>query len=298
MSGPGSDNFSARPTGPACATYDARVMSAASRVRSSLRSPEAPPVTSASVASWAAPYRGGPEGRAAAGVLLIHGFTGSPHSMRAWAEHLEGDGFRVALPRLPGHGTSWQELALTSWQDWYACVERELLALRRTCDQVFVCGLSMGGTLALLLAQRHGDDVSGLVLVNAVVTTTDRRALAVPLLRRFVPSLAGISNDIARPGVVEGGYHRTPLQAFWSITQMWREVRDHLDQVRAPLLIFRSVTDHVVDPSSGRLILASVSSSDVQEQLLRRSYHVATMDYEADEIFAGSSAFFRRLQRD
>jgi carboxylesterase len=255
-------------------------------------------MSSAVVDPAAAPYHGGPEGRAAAGVLLIHGFTGSPNSMRAWAEHLVADGFRVALPRLPGHGTSWQELAMTSSQDWYACVERELLALRNTCDQVFLCGLSMGGALALLLAERHGDDVAGVVLVNAAVTTTDKRALAVPLLRRWVPSLEGIANDIAKPGAEESSYSRTPLQAFHSMTQMWREVRDHLDQVRQPLLVFRSVTDHVVDPSSGRAILARVASSDVHEQLLHRSYHVATMDYDADEIFAGSSAFFRRLQRD
>lgn len=242
-------------------------------------------------------YSGGPD-RGRAGVLLIHGFTGSPRSIRAWAEHLEADGFRVALPRLPGHGTSWQELALTEWPDWYACVEREFRQLRQSCDQVFVCGLSVGGTLALLLAEREGDAVAGLVLVNAIVTSSDRRAVALPVLRMLLPSLAGIANDIARPGVDEGGYDRAPLHAAYSMTRMWREVREALGRVSQPLLVFRSVTDHVVDPSSGRVILASVSSSDVREQLLFRSYHVATMDYEADEIFAGSSAFFRRLQKD
>lgn len=241
----------------------------------------------------------GPDGGPArVGVLLIHGFTGSPLSMRAWAEHLAADGFRVVVPRLPGHGTSWQELALTEWTDWYACAEREFLQLHQTCDQVFVCGLSMGGTLALRLAEVHQERVSGLVLVNAVVTSSDRRALALPVLRLLLPSLAGIANDIAKPGVDEGGYDRTPLTAAYSMTKLWRVVRDNLGLVIQPLLIFRSVTDHVVDPSSGRAILSSVRSSQVHEQLLLRSYHVATMDYEADEIFAGSSAFFRRLQKD
>jgi carboxylesterase len=251
---------------------------------------EAP--TSASVDPTAETYRGG---TSRVGVLLLHGFTGSPRSMRSWAEHLESSGYRVAVPRLPGHGTSWQELALTEWPDWYACAERELEGLRAQCDQVFVCGLSMGGGLALLLAARH-PDIAGVVLVNAVVTSTDKRAVALPVLRLFVPSLAGIANDIAKPGVEEGGYDRSPLRAGYSMTRMWREIRSRLGEVQQPLLIFRSEVDHVVDPSSGRAILASVGSSDVREQLLPRSYHVATMDYDADTIFAGSRDFFRRLQ--
>ena len=274
--------------------YDALVSSLVSRLSRRPPALEQTPAPAA-VAADAVPYYGG---SSRTGVLLVHGFTGSPRSMRAWAEHLEADGFQVALPRLPGHGTSWQELALTEWPDSYACVEREFARLKQSCDQVFVCGLSMGGTLALLLAERQGEQVAGLVLVNAVVTSTDRRALALPVLRLLLPTLAGIANDVAKPGVQEGGYDRTPLRAAYSMTKMWREVREHLALVTQPLLVFRSVVDHVVDPSSGRVILGSVGSSDVREQLLSRSYHVATMDYEANDIFVGSSAFFRRLQKD
>src|SRR3712207_6381224 len=87
------------------------------------------------------------------GVLLCHGFTGSPRSMRPWGEYLGAAGLTVALPRLPGHGTTWQELGRTRWEDWYAEVDRELADLRRRCASVFVMGLSMGGTLALRLAE-------------------------------------------------------------------------------------------------------------------------------------------------
>ena len=255
------------------------------------RALEGPP-TSATVGPDDQPYH---SGRGRVGVLLVHGFTGTPSSMLGWAEHLEADGFRVAVPRLPGHGTSWQELALTEWPDWYGCVERELDRLRESCDQVFVAGLSMGGGLALLLAQRRGSEIAGVVLVNAVVTSTDKRALALPVLRWFVPTLAGIHNDIAKPGVDEGGYSRTPLRAAYSMTRMWAEIRRGLHRVDQPMLLFRSVQDHTVDPSSGRAILAAVASSDLEEVLLHRSYHVATMDYEAEELFARSSDFFRRL---
>jgi carboxylesterase len=232
------------------------------------------------------------------GVLLIHGFTGSPYSMRGWGERLAAEGYTVSVPRLPGHGTSWQELALTGWQDWYACAEREFLRLSRRCEQVFVGGLSMGGSLALLLAERHGAAVSGLVLVNPVVTSTDRRLSVLPVLHRFVASLGGIANDIAKPGVDECGYGRIPLSAMHSMTGMWAEIRSGLAAVDQPLLLFRSVEDHVVDPTSGAAILAETSCSDIEEHLLVRSYHVATLDHEAEDIEVGSMTFFRRLTKD
>ncbi|MCF2435802.1 alpha/beta fold hydrolase [Streptomyces thinghirensis] len=81
------------------------------------------------------------------GVLLCHGFTGSPQSLRPWAQYLAARGLTVALPLLPGHGTRWQDMQVTGWQDWYAEVDRELRALRERCASVFVAGLSMGGAL-------------------------------------------------------------------------------------------------------------------------------------------------------
>jgi carboxylesterase len=244
------------------------------------------------VAAGAEPYFGGfgPDG-----VLLCHGFSGSPHSLRPWAEHLEADGFRVVLPRLPGHGTTWQELNQTRWEDWYGHVERAFLDLRAECERVFVCGLSMGGGLALRIAEQHGDAVAGVAVVNPAIASDDLRIRALPVLRHLVPSLAGIGSDIAMPDVLEGGYDRSALHAGWSVTLMWRDIQKHLDLVDQPLLIFKSVKDRVVDERSLKLIKAGVTSRDLTVVSLERSYHVATLDYDADLIFTTSSAFFQRL---
>ncbi|WP_231946392.1 alpha/beta hydrolase [Auraticoccus monumenti] len=225
------------------------------------------------------------------GVLLCHGFTGSPWSMRPFAEELARAGRTVALPRLPGHGTHWRELNETTWMDWYATVEQEFNVLRRSCRQVFVVGLSMGGALALRIAERYGDDVAGVVLVNPAVHSTDRRLLALPVLRRVVPSMGGIGNDIKKVDVVEHGYARTPLRALVSMIALWHDVRSELHRVRQPLLLFRSATDHVVDPSSARIIAAGVSSDDVVQVVLQHSYHVATLDNDAPEIFRRTAEF-------
>ena len=229
------------------------------------------------------------------GVLLIHGFTSTPQSMRPWAEHLEAAGFAVSLPRLPGHGTHWKELNQTAWTDWYAHADAAFLALRARCDRVFIAGLSMGGALGLRLAQQRGGQVAGLVAVNPVVTHRDLRIKAMPLLHLLVPDLRAIGSDIADPAGREIAYDRTPLHALNSQTQMWADVRENLDRVTQPLLVFHSEQDHVVDPSSLAILKERVGSSDAEFRTLTRSYHVATLDYEAEDIFTGSVEFFRRL---
>ncbi|WP_433168073.1 alpha/beta hydrolase [Kribbella sp. CA-247076] len=232
---------------------------------------------------------------AAVGVLLSHGFTGSPKAMRPFAEHLAAEGYGVAVPRLPGHGTTWQEMNTTGWPDWYAVLDNELARLRQEHDQVFVAGLSMGGCLALRLAEEHGTDISGLVLINPSVRSDDRRLMVLPALARVLPSFPGIANDIKKPGVDEGAYDRLPLRALLSLSQLWKLTRDDLAKVTQPVLMFRSTVDHVVEPSSGRTVLASISSRDVTETLLEDSYHVATLDNDAPRIFTDATAFIRRL---
>jgi carboxylesterase len=227
------------------------------------------------------------------GILLCHGFTGTPASMRPWAEHLAEAGFTVRCPLLPGHGTSWQEMNRTAWTDWYGCVRAELEALLETCERVFVGGLSMGGTLALRLAEDFGDRIAGLVLVNPSVTTLRRDAKLLPLLSRVLTSVPGVGNDIAKPGVTELAYTRTPVRAAASLSQLWKLVRQDLPKVSQPLLLLHSVVDHVVEPVNSSIILAGVSSTDVTELLLENSFHVATQDNDAPLIFERSVEFFR-----
>ncbi len=228
------------------------------------------------------------------GVLLVHGFTGSPASMRPWGEHLAADGFAVKIPLLPGHGTSWQEMNQSTWNDWYGEASRGLDDLHVSCDEVYVAGLSMGGCLALRLAEERPDDVAGLVLVNPSVATTDRRLALTPFLKRVRGSVSGIKSDIKKEGVDEPGYDRVPLKALDSLRTMWKLTRDDLPKVTAPVLLFRSVEDHVVEPLSSQLIMQRVSSRNITERVLENSYHVAVLDNDAPSIFSQSAEFIRK----
>lgn len=196
---------------------------------------------------------------------------------------------------LPGHGTSWQEANKTSWQDWYGAIDDAFVALKARCEQVFVCGLSMGGTLALRVAEQHGPLVAGVVVVNPAVTMIRWDTKLLPVLAKVVPSVKAIGNDIAMPGVIEGAYDRTPVRAAASLRAFQTVVRNDLPKVTQPLLVFRSANDHVVEPVNSEIVLAKVASQDVREVVLQDSFHVATLDHDAPKIFTGSVDFMKRL---
>src|SRR4051794_5066361 len=207
------------------------------------------------------------------GVLLSHGFTGQPASITPWGEALAARGYAVEVPRLPGHGTTWQEMNKTTWADWYAEITRAFEKLAAENDAVVVGGLSMGGALVLRLAADHPDRVAGVVVVNPAVATKRFDVKLLPVLKHLVPSFPGIANDIKKAGVEEHGYTRTPLKAIHSLIQAWPLLAADLPKVTAPILYFRSTVDHVVDEASEPIITGSVSSTDVTVVRLEDSYH-------------------------
>jgi carboxylesterase len=224
------------------------------------------------------------------GVLLCHGFTGSPQTLRGWADYLAAHGLTVSLPRLPGHGTTWRDLARTSGDDWLAEVDAAFGRLADRCEQAFVFGLSMGGCLALRLAETHGSAVRGLVLVNPSLAPDKKLFVLAPVLRYVPLAVPGIASDIKKPGEHELGYDRVPIQAAATLPRLWSETTRHLGEVTQPVLVYRSTIDHVVGPASMRVLLSGVRG-EVTVRECADSYHVATLDNDAGTIFEGSLKF-------
>ncbi len=259
------------------------------------RGSDRPARPAAAVLAGAEPFdaTGAPGNRT--GVLLLHGFTGTPSSLRPVAEAVAAAGYEVRLPLLPGHGTHWRDLDATGWDDWTAAAEAALAELGPRVDRVVVVGHSNGGALALHLAARSPAAVAGLVLVNPAVALADPRLLVLPVLRRLVPSVAGVAGDVALAGVTVVGYDRTPLAALASMTAGWRGLRGELPAVRCPLLLMRSRVDHVVDSGSARAVLRRVSSADREVVVLERSFHEAPVDHDGPEVIARTLAFVGRM---
>ena len=226
------------------------------------------------------------------GVLVSHGFTGCTQSVRDWAQYLGAAGLTVSAPRLPGHGTTWQDMNTTRWEDWYGEVSRAFDELRSHCGTVFVMGLSMGGTLALRLAELRPDEVAGAVVVNASLATERKDAKLLPLLSKVIPSFPGIGSDIKKAGVTEQAYSKIPLKAAYSLQRAWPVVRADLSLITCPVLAYRSRVDHVVEAVSGQALVRALGDR-VEERILEDSYHVATLDNDAPAIFSGSVDFVR-----
>ncbi|WP_245827894.1 alpha/beta hydrolase [Sinomonas mesophila] len=230
------------------------------------------------------------------GVVLSHGFTGSPTAVEPWAEALRAEGFTVVTPLLPGHGTSWEDLATRSWHEWYDAYEAAYRELSRECGAIVAAGLSMGGTLALRLASR--EPVVGVTVVNPPLVVDDPRSHVSGVLRRAVRTVPGILNDIKRPGQDENAYERVPVAAGHELKLLTRDAAASLPRATAPLQVFRSTVDHVV--TSGRSLAAIVrryGGTDIRIVRLPNSYHVATLDYDAETIFAESAAFIHGLSQ-
>jgi carboxylesterase len=253
---------------------------------------DARPPADIDIEPFAADGPDGPGETGRIGVVLSHGFTGTPGSMRPWAEHLAAAGYTVRLPLLPGHGRDWRTANKSKWPQWYATIEAAYDELVTRCDTVFAFGLSMGGTLVTRLAEQRSS-VAGLVLVNPSYGTERKDAAFARYIAWAVPSRPSIGGDIKKPGIAEPAGDRTPIKAFVSLQNLWRVTLADLGTVRAPILMFRSRVDHVVEPMSGRLLMAGARSTTVHEVILEDSYHVATLDNDAEQIFTGSVAFIR-----
>ena len=232
---------------------------------------------------------GGPHG-----VLVLHGFTGNPQSMRGLAEAFAAAGFAVELPLLPGHGTSVDDLIPTRWSDWSAAAEAAYTDLAARVDRVVVAGLSMGGSLTAWLAGRH-PEIAGIVCVNPAVTLPAEMVTALQeMVDGGIDRIPAIGGDVADPAQREKAYDATPLEPLLSLAAAADEFRDDLAKITCPVLIMNSPQDHVVEPVNSD-ILAEGVSGPVERVTLERSFHVATLDYDKDLITDRAIAFAQKV---
>jgi carboxylesterase len=231
------------------------------------------------------------------GIVLVHGFTGSPAAMRPWAEFLNSHGYSVRVPLLPGHGTKPADLNEVQWQSWPAKVNAEIVELQKNCSQIFVAGLSMGGGTTLNVAAKWGDALSGLILVNPMIHVrgiTPGMAFAISRLIKFGNS---VGNDIKRTGVTEYSYDKLPYRGIYQLLTMLKLTRAALPTIKTPIQLFHSVDDHTLPVSNTEIIMREVGSTNKSRIELLNSFHVATIDHDCEMIFANSITFIESLRK-
>jgi carboxylesterase len=232
-------------------------------------------------------------------ILMIHGFTGSVASISPWVKTMAAFGFNVCAPLLPGHGTTWKNLNQTRWQDWFNSAEEEFKTLRYSHQKVFIAGFSMGGALALRLAQIYGNEVSGLILINPSIE--DKRFIQklVPLIKYFVPrtrrSARKNGTDVAAPNPPKHSYGVIPLNALASLQKLWKLVGQNLYLINQPLLLGISPQDHVVNPDSVQTLLGHINSVKVTQIEFPNSFHNVALDYDLEKLCIASRDFINEL---
>jgi carboxylesterase len=229
-------------------------------------------------------------------VLIVHGFTGSPQSFEPQIESFQAKGYDVIVPTLPGHDSTPEELEKQRYVDFYRHVHT---CYHEVCtrDNLFVMGLSMGGTLICDLLTKHHES-TGAILVNPLVLPPHESYLGVldSMIASGASFAPGIGSDIRRPDRTERSYDKTPLRAARSLFEATGSLVAHLNEITTRTLLFSSVVDHVVPVESGEL-LAEVLGDLVDRRLLEQSYHVATLDFDGERISEESIEFIEAFRR-
>lgn len=224
------------------------------------------------------------------GVLLLHGFTAGPNSVLPWGQALAQAGATVHVPLLAGHGTSVADLSQTTAYQWRADVQQALDALLDSgFDRIAVGGLSLGGALALDAAAHRPVDAT--FVVNPALSFKPLDGLGVflsPFARRLMPTVGPLAGDIKKPAVQEIAYDRTPVAAVQQLARLLWTTRRNLSHIKSPVTLYWSTQDHVVPSSSARILENAIDRALLDTVVLDRSYHVATLDYDADTIHQDS----------
>lgn len=219
------------------------------------------------------------------GVMLIHGFTGSPPEIRLIADYLNQRGLTVSAPLLPGHGTSMEDLDQRKWQEWTQTIENEFTNLKRNCQVVFAGGLSLGSLLSLYLAA-HNNEVDGIMAYSPAIKVSDWRASLIPVLKYIMPNLPKGEDFVTDPDALaqNWSYDGLPLHAAHEIMRLSKEVRRSLDQVNCPVLIVQGALDPAIAPDCAQIVNDGVSSKEKEVLLLNNSGHLVTIDSEWETV--------------
>jgi carboxylesterase len=235
-----------------------------------------------------------------AAALCVHGLTGTPYDMRSIAHALAEAGFRVRAPILPGHEFGPHGLARTPREAWLACVRAELAGLRAEHDQVFVCGLSLGGLLALAVGAEG--QATGLCVIATPLRFGAAVRLGVPLLKHLLPLLAKRSgSDIQDPEAraINPGMNAMPLASVHELIRLQGEVAALLPTIEVATLVAHGARDRTANPSDARWLADRLTGNAVavrvEQILLERSGHVVPVDYDSALLAARVRDFFTSL---
>jgi carboxylesterase len=230
------------------------------------------------------------------GVLLLHGFTGSPPEMRLVGDYLHDRGLTVQAPCLPGHGTNPDDLNAHTWRDMLAAAEAALAELQALCPVVFVGGLSMGALLTVCLAAAH-PELAGIMTYSPALRSRNAQIYLSPFLKHVAPIIGKPAHRLGDGSQTAGRiwcYDVDPVAAAHELLKLQAQARRLLPRVACPLLVVYSLGDRTIRHDSGPVLYARVASTDKQSLVLEHSGHCITVDGEWQQVAEASWQFILR----
>lgn len=223
------------------------------------------------------------------GVLLIHGFTGSPAEMRLLGDHLHQQNYTVLGVRLCGHSTNVADLNNTNWENWYSSVLDGYYLLRGLCDEINVVGLSLGGLLTLKIASDL--PINKIVTLSAPVFLYDKRLPFIHLYKMFRPYVKMPKKKYPVPAKYSLGYNKTPVKSLLSLLEFIELLKNNLNKIKCPALIIQSKAEHTVQPHSAEFIFNNIDSIIKKIFWLEKSGHIVVLDNEREKVYEKITEF-------
>jgi carboxylesterase len=219
------------------------------------------------------------------GLLLVHGFTGSPTEIRRIAPALQEHGLTVSAPLLPGHGTTPADLNRQRLEDWLDHVRASLSDLQRTCPTVFIGGLSLGALLALHVAAER-PHLAGVVVYSPPILITDRRSSLVPLIKHLIRELPKPPDHFTDPTAAAQlwNYPTYPVAATHHVLRLTSQVKQRLPRVTCPALVVASRIDRSLHPHSAQYTYDHLGAREKELVQLENSGHVITLDSQWQRV--------------
>jgi carboxylesterase len=230
------------------------------------------------------------------GVLLVHGFTGTPKEMRWMGEYLAGKCYSVLAPRLAGHATQIEDLNRVHWSDWLHSVEDGYHLLKGAADKIVIAGLSMGGILSLIFAAKY--KVEGVISMSTPYELpSDPRVKLLPLLWRIIPTAPKGESDWQDPTPVTDhvDYPFYPTKAIIQLNTLVAEMQAALPKITAPALLIHSRIDGGVAFENMQKIHTKLGSQDKNTFTVENSGHVIIRDLEKERVFEAVDQFITRI---
>lgn len=236
------------------------------------------------------------EGSNGYGVLLIHGYTGTPAELRPLGDHLNALGYTVLGVRLPGHGTSVQDLETTTADDWFAEAAKGMELLKAEFgEKVFVAGLSMGGLLTIRVAAKYQPKAAA--IMSAPIFLPDKRVPFFWLFKYFIKELPKSKKNYHEMMKYNLSYSTMPTKPLGSLLAMMKNCKNNvLGQIKCPAIVLQSTVEHTVVPKSAQYIYDHLGSEPDAKKLiwLHQSGHIISLDMEREQAFAEIAEFFKQ----